>query len=275
MHYEELVPDGPAAAFVDRVWRLEHGDGRGVPPQEVLPDGSMEFVFHLGDAFEQQAGGDRWVTQDRVLAAGQLEGPLVLRATGVMHVIGIRFRPGGARGLLPLPQHELTGRIVPLREVAPSARRLSDVIEMAPPATRLRALVEALTAMARDWSVDPRLAEALGLIRRSHGRVSVDAIASRCNLSGRQLERRFRDDVGLPPKRLARIVRFQRALRILSAPSAGGRGADLAAGLGYADQAHFIRDFREFAGHTPMQHPALESALTTLFTTGESRVARR
>src|SRR6185295_20383896 len=101
------------------------------------------------------------------------------------------------------------------------------------------------------------------LIRRSHGRITVDALASRCNLSGRQLERRFLDDVGLPPKRLARIVRFQRALAVLSARE---RGADLAFRLGYADQAHFIRDFREFAGHTPMQHPALESALTTLFT---------
>src|SRR5262249_59217722 len=101
-----------------------------------------------------------------------------------------------------------------------------------------------------------------------HGRVSIDTLAAKANLSGRQLERRFLDEVGIPPKRLARIVRFQRALRVLAARQAGERGADLAARLGYADQAHFIRDFREFAGHTPTEHASLESALTALFTGG-------
>src|SRR5262245_24495420 len=265
MRYEEVVPGGPAAAFVDRVWYLEHDDGRGLPPQEVLPDGSMEIVLHLGDAFEQHEAGSRWIRQDRLLAAGQLTAPLVLRATGAMDVIGIRFRPGGARRLLRLPQHELTGRIVPLSSVDPSlARRLTDIADV-PPRGRLAAVVDALGALANGQSADPRVAGAVSLIQRSHGLMPVDMLAARCNLSGRQLERRFLDDVGLPPKRLARLVRFQRALRILTEPVRQG-GADLAAQLGYADQAHFIRDFRELAGHTPTQHPALQSALSALFT---------
>ena len=264
MHYEEFVPSGPAAAFVERVWRLEHADGRDVPPQEVLPDGCMEIVLHLADAFEQ-LDDDRWTTQDRLLVAGQITGPLRLRATGSMHVVGIRFRPGGARRLLSVPQHELTGRILPLASVAPAlARRLMDGVDTRRPEGIASGIADALGS-APSGEPDRRVSEAVGLIRRTHGRISVDALAAHCNLSGRQLERRFLDDVGLPPKRLARIVRFQRALRILTERGGEG-GAALAADLGYADQPHFIRDFREFAGRTPGEHPGLESALTALFT---------
>jgi AraC-like DNA-binding protein len=104
-------------------------------------------------------------------------------------------------------------------------------------------------------------------IEARHGLVSIDAIAADTGLTRRHLERRFKDVVGMTPKRLARIARFQRSLRILDAadPSQRLGGAETAAACGYADQAHFIRDFRDLAGCPPGEHLVTKGVLTGFF----------
>ena len=84
-------------------------------------------------------------------------------------------------------------------------------------------------------------------------------------MSRRHLERRFQEVVGLSPKRFARITRFQHALRIFEQGASGQRGAATAAACGYADQAHFIRDFGELAGCSPEAHLLRNAMLNRLF----------
>ena len=79
----------------------------------------------------------------------------------------------------------------------------------------------------------------------------MDDVATVAGVSRRHLERRFQDVVGLSPKRFARIARFQHALRTFERGAPERRGAATAAVCGYADQAHFNRDFAQFAGETP------------------------
>jgi AraC-like DNA-binding protein len=87
---------------------------------------------------------------------------------------------------------------------------------------------------------------------------SIRALASDLGMSQRQLLRIFTDRVGLGPKGIHRVLRFQRLIRMLEA---GGRPSwsRLAVGCGYFDQAHLIRDFRTFTGITPTQYTALRS----------------
>jgi len=87
-------------------------------------------------------------------------------------------------------------------------------------------------------------------------------------MTRRHMERQFRQVVGMTPKRLARIARFQRAVRFLEGDGDAGRqgGAVTAAACGYADQAHFIRDFRDLAGCPPTQHLLSKGVLTGFFT---------
>ena len=84
-------------------------------------------------------------------------------------------------------------------------------------------------------------------LRASGGTASVTRVAIATGISRRQLERRFREQVGLPPRTFARIVRFQRAFHALGRES----GAAIAARCGYADQAHLVREVRRFGGQTP------------------------
>src|SRR5690606_3728398 len=94
------------------------------------------------------------------------------------------------------------------------------------------------------------VAVALRRLARSHGRLAIGEIAADLGWSRKRLIARFRDETGLPPKVIARILRFNCMLSLLD--DARGRSlAELADIAGYYDQAHFNRDFRAFARTTP------------------------
>ncbi|MBA2306101.1 MAG: helix-turn-helix transcriptional regulator [Acidobacteria bacterium] len=98
--------------------------------------------------------------------------------------------------------------------------------------------------------------------------VSIDALAGQASISRRHLERRFQAAVGISPKRLARIIRFQTALHVLGEADPRRRGAATAAACGFADQSHFIREFRELAGCSPAEHLLRQGDMTGFFITG-------
>lgn len=83
--------------------------------------------------------------------------------------------------------------------------------------------------------------------------MSVGDLADELGWSRRHLVARFREQVGLPPKVLARVLRFQRSLRLRGADGRPRPWAEVALACGYYDQAHLNRDFRQFAGCTPTE----------------------
>ena len=89
-------------------------------------------------------------------------------------------------------------------------------------------------------------------IERSGGTIDIGRLAQEIGYSRKHLAAVFREHVGMPPKALARLVRFQRALEALRSGSPRNL-AQLAVELGYHDQAHFTREFRGFAGLTPSE----------------------
>jgi len=99
----------------------------------------------------------------------------------------------------------------------------------------------------------PAAAWAWRRLRETHGALSIGALADELECSHRYLIAEFRAYIGLPPKTVARILRFQRARRLMET---GGRFGDIAYTCGYADQAHLNRDFRQFAGITPTEYVA-------------------
>ena len=267
MRYCEYRPSARLARTVACVWTLEgHARDLDGAPQPILPDGRAEFVIHLGDAFARvdEGGMQR---QPAAIFAGQLDRPLSLQPIGRVAVLGVRFRPEGAARFTRVPQDELVGQTVDVALASPTlaevADRVRDSAASLPDAARL---VECLLHGAeRHDGSDHRVTSVVEAISRRGGRVSIERAASDAGLSRRQLERLFLRDVGLPPKQLARIARFQRALRILERGARPTRGIDAAYGGGYADQAHFIRDFREFAGCAPTEHLMKGAELTGLF----------
>lgn len=252
--YSELLPAPALRDRVHRYWFLR-GDSRPKgPPEPIVPDGRPEIVFHFADPFRrlEERGA---ATQPRTLLAAQIDRPLRLEPCGALDVVGIRFRPFGAHAFVGAPLDRLVNATPALADVAPRlARSLESALLAAPRSTegRARALDAALLEAAAPLLPrhDPRVAAAVELAGRARGAISIDAMACAAGLSGRQLERVFLREVGLAPKRFARIVRFQAVLRARTECGATAWAA-IAHDLGYTDQAHLVRDFRAFAGVPP------------------------
>lgn len=100
-----------------------------------------------------------------------------------------------------------------------------------------------------------------------NGQVTIDQLAVAAGISSRQLERGFLREVGVGPKLLCRILRFQQVFRAVDRNDAGWAG--VAADCGYYDQAHLIRDFQQFARQAPSVLLAQASPLTQSFTRKE------
>jgi AraC-like DNA-binding protein len=273
MRYREFplpVAHGLSAA-IETIWSLESDDpAASVPAAEpVIPDGRAEIIVHFGDPFERLVGAG-FERQASCFVVGQLTEPIVLRPGHRVSVLGIRLRPEGAAALWPDPQHELTGQVVdPAALSRPLGRWLVQLRDTHTSAEAAALHVaEGLGGLVALDRVDARVSTAVTHVLDTHGGVRIGDLATHVNCTRRHLERLFLDQVGLTPKRLSRIRRFQHALATLEqAQAAGARSAGLTAATscGYADQSHFVHEFRELAGTTPSSDLLQRAALTGLF----------
>ncbi|HKS10232.1 MAG TPA: DUF6597 domain-containing transcriptional factor [Pyrinomonadaceae bacterium] len=266
MRYREVKPTPPLRSFVECFWTLE-GDGfvDGSPPERILPDGCVELILNFGDRFLQHVGNEK-KRQPRNFIVGQMTGPILISASGVVRLLAIRFQPGGTRPFIDLPANEIADRVVELGFLSRSFERsLLDACEEAVNLDQKIAAVDAfLVSRLNDGKFDSHLLALAASIIDRRGLVSVDQLASSAGVSSRQLERRFLQEIGLGPKLLARIVRFQQVFRAVD--QSNPAWAEVAVECGYYDQAHLIRDFNQFAQQSPAVLFASQSALAESFT---------
>lgn len=185
--------------------------------------------------------------------AGLHDGPALVESIGPSVGIQINLTPPGAYGLLGLPLDTLANRSVDLAAVVGSSalQFIEQLVELSSWEARFALLDRyLLNRLARAIEPSGAVVWALGRIEQTGGRLSIGALAEEIGWSRKHLAARFRAQVGLPPKTIARITRFARACERLERT---GRGdwADLAYDCGYSDQAHLIREFRALAGTTP------------------------
>lgn len=235
VNYIERIATGASARFVDRYWFLE--DDSAGAEQRVVPDGRSELIVNLGTSYEALQNG-QWQVQPRTFYAGQLTRPLMLRSRGGARIFGVRFHPHGANQLLKLPMQELTDAF-------------ADMVRMPAGDPTLEGQIAAFTSLEKSGSggEDALVAHAVAQMTAASGMVEIGEFAAMAGISVRQFERRFLNRVGLSPKLFCRIQRFQRIFSRVEQP--GANWVDAAIACGYYDQAHLIRDFKEFTGRTP------------------------
>jgi AraC-like DNA-binding protein len=240
--YRAYPPSPALRPWVRHFWILEGVGGNA--PESIFPDGSMEIAVHLGEPFADSSG-----PQHHSLFIGQMDAPLTVFSAERTLCVGIKFEPWGAASFVPIPLDESGGRIRSLDEAwSHDAHFLRERLGNAVSDTqRITILEDMLERRRRAFAraPDSRLADAVQLL--VNGNARVETVAQHAGMSTRQFERRVRAIAGASPKLLARVFRFQRAL------ARAGRAdwAAIAADCGYFDQAHLIRDFRQFTGAPP------------------------
>lgn len=207
------------------------------------------------------------------LAGGLHTSPAVVTHDGWQSGIQVALSPLGARPLLGLPAGELAGIDVPGSAVIGAlAGEVRDRLRAAAAwPDRFAVIDDVLTAQLarnqdRGGAVAPDVSPEVGLawreLLRSGGRARIGGLTLETGWSARHLQGRLRTETGLTPKAAARVIRFDRARRLMLRGGQGGpRGlvlADLAAECGFYDQAHLDREFRALAGCSPSRWLAEE-----------------
>lgn len=249
------VTGTPHPALRGTVLRYEGYSVRGEPMRfRELPCTFVPIIIDLGSGW-CVTHTDAPALRLGSFVAGITERSVLVAHDGSAECLQVDLTPLGARRLFGSPMHELANRTVPMDDVLGRFGRdlLQRVGDTAGWTGRFALVDAALRArLAESPPVDDGVAWSLGHIAATGGCSSIGALATELGWSHRRLIARYRDAVGLPPKLVARITRFEK----LAEHVAGGRSIDwavAAADCGYFDQAHMARDVRELAGCTPTE----------------------
>ncbi|WP_128546144.1 AraC family transcriptional regulator [Larkinella soli] len=251
MKPELIQPPRPLAGFVRYGWHLEAGTGRS-DTLHVTADGCPGLIVYQAPNGSVHQGDK---SLPPVFLYGQSTQSSRLRLPEGVRMTGLCLSPDALRPLFGLNAHELTDTCIDLRDLPGThGTRLVEHLTETAEGDAGAALFGYLTARAGSprSAPDPAVQQAVALLIRNRGDVSLPQLQRRLGLSERSLERRFRQSVGIPPRLFARICRFQSSLNQLK-HKAFDKLSDVAFDSGYADQSHFTRTFREFAGMLPEQ----------------------
>lgn len=254
VEYVSRVPRPPLDGLIDDLYYLE-----GAPPYArlTLPPPSALLIVNLGAPFRIRAGTD-------IEAAEYADGCVVTMPTRAWEFgyplwtrsVGVHFKPWGLAPFLPMPAAELCDRPVTVEQVwgRPAIAELRDRLATAAgPYEMLTLLEEELTRRLRETAGLGLVRHAGSVIAATSGALAIGDLRASAGVSSTHLAQRFKELIGVTPKRLARTYRF--AATVLSIDPAGPIDwGDLAAGAGYFDQAHFGHEFRAFTGLTPTRY---------------------
>jgi AraC-like DNA-binding protein len=247
------VAGEPLAGLVEHVWYFEGTLAHAW--ETVFPNGMLELIVQLDEPHRPAGGAERYPP---LALTGMQTGPLTVEAPpGRCRVLGVRVYPAGAYALLRESFAPAVGATLDLSDVAGrSARELGERCEAARDAPgRVAAAIDWTAArLGRARELAPYVAYAAARIERAGGDAAIASLQRELGVSGKRFVVDFREQIGIAPKRYARIVRFRRTLELIDARA--GTLADIAGIAGYYDQAHMSAEFSAHAGRSPSAYLA-------------------
>jgi len=255
MDYVSRVPRPPLDGMIDDLYYLE-----GAPPYARLtlpPSPAAFLIVNLGAPFRIRAGTD-------IETAAYADGVVVTSSTRALEFgyppwtrsVGVHFKPWGMAPFLSMPAAELRDRPVTLEDVwgRPIVAELRDQLATADgPHQMLTLLEEELMRRLREIAGLGLVRHTSGVIAATSGAVAIGDLSEAAGVSNTHLAQRFKELIGVTPKRLARSYRFVATVFAIN-PAGPIDWGDLAYGAGYFDQAHFDHEFRAFTGLTPTRY---------------------
>jgi AraC-like DNA-binding protein len=258
----EMVRQAPAAPLAPYVEQYVGYRLLGFPPgvHRGLPSRHLTFMVSIGDPIDVVAQTDPKQPPERYrcVLGGLQASPALIAHPGDQEGVAVELTPEGCRVLFGMPAAALWNTSV---EIDVVAARIGDELS-----ARVRAAPQwqgrfaacdqvLLRLLARSTTppLSPELRHSWELLARSGGGIGVRELAEEIGWSRQHLRRRFATEFGLAPKLAGRVVRFDLARHALQGAGGGLTIAEIAAQVGYYDQAHLHREFAELAGCTPTQ----------------------
>ena len=221
--------------------------------ERVLPSGHVSLMVNLHeDELRTYHGPDAAIVRRTRGAAfsGPQAAPSVIDTEEQRRLVWVSFRLGGAAPFIENPLDETRDELVDLQDLWGHAGAvLRERVLEARTTEEMFGIVESelLEHLAPTRERDPAVAFAVRALDRG---AKVSQVTARLDVLRKRFVRRFREHVGLTPKRFARVRRLQRVLGAV-AREADVAWAEVAAEHGFYDQSHLVHDFRELTGLTP------------------------
>ena len=271
MNYEVYTPLPELQPFIKCFWSLED-DAKSEPvKQRVLPDGCMEMIFHYGDLYRQYFEDGTSTIQPRSFIYGQITKYIEIAPTGRSGIISARFLPDGISPFINIPLSALENKAVPLTEIFNENGKLleGEVIKAKDNQERIK-LIETflLSKLSEQPVIDAITKSCVDVIFQTKGQIVLTELADKMDINRRNMERKFLSVIGISPKQLVRVARLQATLKMLEQKKTMSL-TEIAYENGYFDQAHFIKDFKEFTGMSPKSFYADNLKLSALFVAAE------
>ncbi len=253
MHYETFQPHPDLQAVVKCYWVLQI-PAADHEKQRIIPDGCIEMAFILGDDVKRFTDGDEYILQPRAMVLGQTIAPFYIQPVGYVDTFAIRFFPYGFANFVKVPIRILANTETPISHLFGEtvANRLERAIVNARDTQERMVIIEQflLSTLQRESTIDTIVKRTVDTLLATKGSSTISELLDRDLSKRRQLERKFSKQVGVSPKQLAKLIRLQSALEMLLNDNTDSL-TSIAYQNEYYDQAHFIKDFKEFTGISP------------------------
>ncbi|MCU6711542.1 helix-turn-helix domain-containing protein [Paenibacillus sp. J5C_2022] len=245
-------PPMPLSLFVDYFWYME--DYSPSHSKELaLPDGSVDVIIDLReDKIRLFDGHQHELVFGHSILCGPHSEYFVIDTACESRVIGIHFKPGGIPPFLKEPIEELHNKHFPLDILWGSkvGEIRDELLASSAPEEMFHVLERRLLSLVvRDLEWHPAVQFVLSHL---HG-YRIAELIDQIGISHRRFNQLFKAEVGMTPKRLNRLYRFQEVLRFVHSEE-NISWIDIAQACGYYDQAHFIKDFKSFSGINPSEY---------------------
>jgi AraC-like DNA-binding protein len=256
MTFLSYTPAHPLNVYINSFYSPD--ESLPLPREKILPLPGLDLKINFGGGFQVYDAdqSEPFTTLTESWALGLWTKSHIVDWPKDLQYVGVSFKPGGAYPFLGLPLSELQNQIVPLDAIwGTLAAELRERLYAAPTIQARFALLEQFL-LARLCETPPGLKivqSAVAGIARRHGTLSIRELSERLGMSQKHLIVQFKQMVGCTPKELGRLYRFGDMLASIDLTQPVDWTL-IAHQFYFHDQSHFIRDFREFSGHTPSDY---------------------
>lgn len=235
------------------IWCLEVPANNGSPYVEtILPDGHHEIIFqlHAGDA-KRSDDGRVWLREPSAFLAGQNQASYHLELQEKSFLYGIRLHPHAFTRIFNFPAYEATDTILPLQDIA-TTTSLTDCISDDSSATirLLEKAMETHTGKMTQRSKRRDFSAIIGLILKEHGHINIKTLANEANMSLRNFEEVFKEEIGITAKCFCRIIKLNHFI-LFRQNNPEKSLTECAYEANFFDQAHAIHTFQSIAQCAP------------------------
>ena len=271
MNHKIFEPQDNLKEWVKCYWNLESDIENTPLKNTIIPDGTMKLIFHYGDTYKHHINDKESVILPKCFLIGQLTKPYIVEPLGVTGSFVVRFQPNGFLPFANIAIKEIQNTAVSLNKLfGKDGDKIGEQILSANSTSERITLIETflLDKLTNKKNIDSIVKSTIDTIIETNGQFSVNELSEQNNINRRQLTRKFSSTIGLSPKQLSKTIRIQNALKSLLNKEVTSL-TDLAYKNEYFDQAHFIKDFKEFTGLTPKEFYGNDLKMSLIFDSKE------